>query len=213
MSIQTITLSAEDDTAVQVLSNAGAQCGDCGDQPGDRICPNCESCRSQYVADLRAAGWAPTGEALRELADRADPQRPEISWFGEWGHQVGEWTRKQAEYADRRVAEGRPALGSKVDQAGMARAAILRGAADVAEDLREFERTVGARKSAQISENVGILRVAKQLRRLADEAECAATPCDFVACDPGGEPCDTHERLMAHADGEHELCGPGCKTP
>lgn len=34
-------------------------------------------------------------------------------------------------------------------------------------------------------------------------------PCSFPPCDTGpGEPCDTHERLWAHAEGDHELCGP-----
>jgi hypothetical protein len=41
----------------------------------------------------------------------------------------------------------------------------------------------------------------------ANLAEYHGTPCDFVACDPdGGEPCSTHEQLMAHAEGNHELC-------
>lgn len=48
-----------DELAVQVLSDEGAQCGDCADQPGDRTCPDCEKCRRRYVASLRAAGWAP----------------------------------------------------------------------------------------------------------------------------------------------------------
>jgi hypothetical protein len=52
-----------DDHAIQILSNEGAQCGDCGDQPGDRICPDCERCRRWYVAALRKAGWAPISEA------------------------------------------------------------------------------------------------------------------------------------------------------
>jgi hypothetical protein len=43
--------------------------------------------------------------------------------------------------------------------------------------------------------------------RAAGQAEYAAARCDFVACDPdGGEPCATHERLLAHAEGDHELC-------
>jgi hypothetical protein len=50
------------------------------------------------------------------------------------------------------------------------RAEVLRKAADIAESLRQFERCTGARRSAQTSENVGILRVADQLRRMADEA-------------------------------------------
>jgi hypothetical protein len=67
--------TSPDDQAIQILSNEGAQCGNCGDQPGDRICPNCERCRLRYVAALRAAGWAPRSEvqqhidqALTELA-------------------------------------------------------------------------------------------------------------------------------------------------
>ncbi|KQX27507.1 hypothetical protein ASD97_24715 [Streptomyces sp. Root63] len=50
------------------------------------------------------------------------------------------------------------------------RAAVLREAAEIAESLREFTPAYGARKSAQISENVGVLRVADHLRRLAGEA-------------------------------------------
>ncbi|MCX5285960.1 hypothetical protein [Streptomyces sp. NBC_00198] len=50
------------------------------------------------------------------------------------------------------------------------RAAVLREAADIAESLRQFEHATGARWSAQVSENVGILRVADELRRLADAA-------------------------------------------
>ncbi len=56
-----------DNQAIQILSNEGAQCGDCGDQPGDRICPACERGRGWYVAALRKAGWAPTGELQQQL--------------------------------------------------------------------------------------------------------------------------------------------------
>ncbi|MFI8792621.1 hypothetical protein [Streptomyces sp. NPDC055105] len=68
-----------DDIAIQTLSNEGAQCGDCGDQPGDRICPACEKFRRSYVAALRAAGWAPRAETfehaaahLEQIADQAE---------------------------------------------------------------------------------------------------------------------------------------------
>jgi hypothetical protein len=46
--------------------------------------------------------------------------------------------------------------------------------------------------------------------RKADEAEYVAAPCSVGGCEPGGEPCSTHERLMAHAEGDHELCAPDC---
>lgn len=37
------------------------------------------------------------------------------------------------------------------------------------------------------------------------------TPCSDVPCDTGpGEPCEKHEREWAHAEGDHELCGPEC---
>ncbi|MFF0143562.1 hypothetical protein ACFYRN_45165 [Streptomyces sp. NPDC005227] len=52
------------------------------------------------------------------------------------------------------------------------RASVLREAADIAESLRQFERATGARWSAQVSENVGILRVADELRRRAACQEC-----------------------------------------
>ncbi|MFC7880451.1 hypothetical protein ACFUVV_00985 [Streptomyces sp. NPDC057376] len=54
-------------------------------------------------------------------------------------------------------------------------AAGLRDAADIAEQQRQFEPAYGARKSAQVSENVGILRVAEELRRRADEVQPAET--------------------------------------
>lgn len=46
--------------------------------------------------------------------------------------------------------------------------------------------------------------------RKANEAEYVAAPCSVGGCEPGGEPCSTHERLMAHAEGDHELCGDEC---
>ncbi|MFH9236072.1 hypothetical protein [Streptomyces globisporus] len=56
------------------------------------------------------------------------------------------------------------------------RAAALREAADIAESLREFNSPSLARNAAQVSENVGILRVADQLRRLAGEAAAGVQP-------------------------------------
>ena len=55
-----------------------------------------------------------------------------------------------------------------------ARAVLYREAADVAESLRQFERCTGPRRAAQTSENVGILRVAEELRRQA--AACPTAP-------------------------------------
>jgi hypothetical protein len=57
-----------DDRAVQVLSQAGAMCGVCGDEPGDRKCPDCESCRRDYLECLyEEAGWGPRAALLAEV--------------------------------------------------------------------------------------------------------------------------------------------------
>lgn len=47
------------------------------------------------------------------------------------------------------------------------RTEVLAEAADRAEELRQFDASWGARKSAQVSENIGVLRVADELRRMA----------------------------------------------
>ncbi|WP_331764499.1 hypothetical protein [Streptomyces anulatus] len=102
------------------------------------------------------------------------------------------------------------------------RAAVLREAADIAESLREFTPAYGARKSAQISENVGVLRVADHLRRLAGEAVAGvqqtaeseaplATQC--VHCwleieDRGDPGFGTHTPRWVHIPGGYQTCNP-----
>jgi hypothetical protein len=56
------------------------------------------------IRRLRAELAAARVQSLRDLADKADPQRPDISFFGDHGHTVGAWIRKQAEYEERRLA-------------------------------------------------------------------------------------------------------------
>ncbi|WP_405769170.1 hypothetical protein OG539_32545 [Actinacidiphila glaucinigra] len=53
-----------DDIAAQALSDAGAFCGQCGFEPGDRGCPDCERVWANYVAVLRATDWAPRAEVV-----------------------------------------------------------------------------------------------------------------------------------------------------
>jgi hypothetical protein len=62
-------MNARDNKAMQALSDAGAVCGNCGDEPGDRTCPDCERWYQQYADALRAAGWAPRTEVLAEAID------------------------------------------------------------------------------------------------------------------------------------------------
>jgi hypothetical protein len=65
-----------DDYAVRVLSISGAMCGTCGDEPGDQNCADCERIRRGYIADLRAAGWAPVASAVSlPPADQTAPSR------------------------------------------------------------------------------------------------------------------------------------------
>lgn len=61
-------MNERDETAIQALSTAGAFCGECGFEPGDRGCPGCERTWTWYVDALRAAGWAPRDEALQSVS-------------------------------------------------------------------------------------------------------------------------------------------------
>ncbi|MFD9764748.1 hypothetical protein ACFWXI_14595 [[Kitasatospora] papulosa] len=81
------------------------------------------------------------------------------------------------------------------------RAAVLNEAAD------EADRAGGLYAGRGDHDRAGAaFALMETFRRKADEAEYVATPCSAGACEPGGEPCTTHERLMAHAEGDHELC-------
>ncbi|NUP15464.1 MAG: hypothetical protein HOZ81_05040 [Streptomyces sp.] len=108
----------------------------------------------------------------------------------------------RAERAEARVAElEKPAAVLAVD-----RADVLREVADICDEA-------GASYAAkELNDQAGVaFALMERFQRKADEAEYVATPCDpMVPCEDGGEPCRIHERLMAHAEGEHELCEPDC---
>jgi hypothetical protein len=73
-----------------------------------------------------------------------------------------------------------------------ARQNLYREAATLAESLRELGPAYGARKSAQVSENVGILRVAEELRRRAAEPQTADSGegfCRFGVTSAPGSGC------------------------
>ncbi|MFI7096775.1 hypothetical protein [Streptomyces lydicus] len=94
-----------DNQAMQALSDAGAQCGNCGDEPGDWKCPDCERCYRRYVDALRKAGWAPRAEVLREAADIAE--RHERSVGGDdSGHLARSVARGIALSLRRKAADG-----------------------------------------------------------------------------------------------------------
>ncbi|MFD3955849.1 MULTISPECIES: hypothetical protein [Streptomyces] len=93
-------MSAADETAIQALSTAGAFCGECGFQPGDRGCPDCERCWAGYVKALRAAGWAARAEVADEIdAAQATKDAAEVERFGTLDHEsvlMGEAVRAVA---------------------------------------------------------------------------------------------------------------------
>jgi hypothetical protein len=87
------------------------------------------------------------------------------------------------------------------------RAVLLREAAD------ECDEAGAAYTARALNDHAGgAFALMETFLRKADEAEYVATPCSAGGCEPGGEPCDTHERLMAHAEGDHELCERDCGT-
>jgi len=88
------------------------------------------------------------------------------------------------------------------------RAALLR---EVADDCDEAGGKYAGR--ALNEHAAAAFDLMEHFQRKANEAEYVATPCSVGGCEPGGEPCGTHERLMAHAEGDHELCNPYCATP
>ncbi|MFI7329305.1 hypothetical protein ACIBQ3_32300 [Streptomyces rubiginosohelvolus] len=106
--------------------------------------------------------------------------------------------------SDTRCLDARPAAAppAPADRAAVLRwvAATLDGRAAVLKDLSSSDYGEESFAARELTEQ------ADRLRALVDEAEYVATPCSVGACEPGGEPCTTHERLMAHAEGDHELC-------
>lgn len=155
--------SLTDDFAVQILSDEGAQCGDCGDQPGDRICPDCEKCRHRYVLALRAAGWGPTGAFIAEvqrlageLAERTEELAflhrstlPDLRTSVDY-HMAGkERWRNRALEAEALVRNlQRPAIESQRDEARSAMTALaaeaererdFEGAAAISQELAKYE--------------------------------------------------------------------------
>ena len=108
-----------------------------------------------------------------------------------------------------------------------AQALIDRHRAEVLRRQQPVDRSAFLREVADICDEAGAVYTSKALNdhagaafalmerflRKANEAEYVATPCSLPnVCEDGGEPCSTHERLMAHAEGDHELCGPDCGT-
>lgn len=98
----------------------------------------------------------------------------------------------------------------------MPRAQALRDAAEICDEAAAVyaERGAGDPASGANTAAAALFALMERFQRKADEAEYVATPCDSMnPCEDGGEPCHIHERLMAHAEGDHELCEPDCVAP
>ncbi|MFC8704138.1 hypothetical protein ACFUIV_18380 [Streptomyces anulatus] len=143
---------------------------------------------------------APTA-SLREVVDRLVAHAVgfqdvlDESDRGPWGALI------LADIAELRALANRPATDA-APPAPADRAAVLREAADIAESLREFTPAYGARKSAQISENVGVLRVADHFRALAGRAAAGVQPP--TTADPLAD-CATEYRVPVPEAGGTEL--------
>lgn len=91
------------------------------------------------------------------------------------------------------------------------RVAVLREASSIAERLRQFEPATGARKAAQISENIGVLRVVEELRRRADEGERGKDTSDGRQ-PSAGESTPALAELLRYAEA-FEIPRPGNTVP
>lgn len=119
-----------------------------------------------YTRTIRTGQPTPCGP-VPDACD-AEAGDPCANHEREQAHEEGEHA-----FCGAKCTTGQPETAPTAD-----RAEVLREAADHAETLRQFEHATGARWSAQVSENVGVLRVADSLRRMADkqqETEAAPT--------------------------------------
>jgi hypothetical protein len=123
---------------------------------------------------------------------------------------------READEVRARIADLETAVESRTairyaDAAGQTPADQAAGWLDAAAECNKAGG-VYAERGANDAAGAAFALMETFLRR-AGQAEYAATPCSVVPCEDGGEPCDVHERLMGHAEGDHELCAPDCGEP
>lgn len=169
----------------------------------------------QCVAGSMAAGFARALHALNE----ADPGKAaEITDWFQGPFEEGPDPEEHTDWLERIVAKGDLDLMEKWVQEGRrlaesSKASVeAREAKEQAAFLREHADQFAAMDpvEAALAGQFAWHNAAAVLRKRANELEFAATPCDGVPCEPGGEPCSTHERLLGHYEGMHELCGSEC---
>jgi hypothetical protein len=168
-----------------------------------------DPCDQDYRHDVEWPGW------LAEMARDRDPRAVP----------AGQAPATNPTALHDRIAQAlsdarRPGLGGMTEAEAVAymadavlsvlpasvdRAAVLREAADICDEAGAVYGSRGANDAAGAA-----FALMERFQRKANEAEYVTTPCSVGGCEPGGEPCSTHERLMAHAEGDHELCAPDC---
>jgi hypothetical protein len=149
--------------------------------------------RSTLPELRRTSDW--NRDAMKRWRDRARTAEAEVQRL------LGERADTNAALADVTVAQ----------RTAEAQVAVLEPAAVYLEVADECDKAGAAYAGRSQNDHAdAAFELMDTFRRKAGQAQYVATPCDFVACEPGGEPCDTHERLMAHAEGEHELCAADC---
>jgi hypothetical protein len=177
--------------------------------------PTDDPCDQDYRHDVEWPGWlaemardrdpraVPAGQApstdqtaLRDRIAEALADADGWKWAPGFKDQSPTWQGYQTR-ADAVLS----ALPASVD-----RAAVLREAADICDEAGAIYGSRGANDAAGAA-----FALMERFQRKANEAEYVATPCDSMnPCEDGGEPCHVHERLMAHGEGDHELCAPDC---
>ena len=173
--------------------------------PADRAAE--EAHRLALSAALRLG----TGANWEAIRDRAEDLVAEVRQLTEASRRLLEQRQEMAEerFAWQERGDRAETRVRQMEAAAPAdRAAWWREAADECD-------TAGAAYTARALNDhaAGAFALMETFLRKANEAEHVATPCDsMVPCEDGGEPCHVHERLMAHAEGDHDLCGPECRT-
>jgi hypothetical protein len=178
-----------DDYAVRVLSISGAMCGTCGDEPGDQNCADCERVRRGYIADLRAAGWAPAVSAVSlppadqtALRDRIADAIAGVD-AGSWGTETKAmhpyWRKVYQSYADAVLA-------------------VLPATTDQTADLADWEA---------MAERTGRLRkTTKELLDRAEELEARVAQLSVDRAAVLGEAADRlSQKAAALTEGLHGL--------
>lgn len=215
------------------LSGAGAFCGDCGFEPGDR--GRCGACERH---------WDACATAILPLLDTTAERVPAL--LADLGAKTIEIARLRAEH-DRElgdVIDERDRCEDWADKLSLAIAPIevigehssgnnpWANALDLVTPTTGLDKAIAEARTATWNaaaaeaDKAGGVYAARGnndaagaafalMEKFQDNAvksARAASPCLVPGCDVDdtGEPCSNHEREQSHAEGNHELCEADC---